>query len=198
MVAQARAQDIATRSGAGPSDAALVLAARAGEDWAKEALFRRHAPGINGLAFRLMGRDADVDDLVQDSFVLAFERLHSLQDPQAFAPWLRAIVVRTSSKVLRRRRLLERLGLRRRTDPVDIDAVAARIAGPDVATELRRVYDALETIPADQRLAFVLQRVEGMALQEVATALGVSLATAKRRIAAAEQRLGRLAQRGDS
>src|SRR5688572_10280541 len=60
-----------TRSGAGPTDAALVVAARAGEDWAREALFRRHAPMVAGMAFRLLGRDEDVDDLVQDSFVEA-------------------------------------------------------------------------------------------------------------------------------
>lgn len=184
-----RALDPTTRSGAGPSDAALVLAARAGEAWAQEALFRRHAPMVNGLAYRLMGRDADVDDLVQESFVQAFGGLHRLEDPQSFAKWLGSIVVRTASKVLRRRRLLSRLGLRRSTEPVDVDTVAARVAGPDVAAELRRTYERLERLPVDQRVALVLRRVEGMALDEVAAAMGVSLATAKRRIAAAEAAL---------
>ncbi|MGH7270210.1 MAG: RNA polymerase sigma factor, partial [Polyangiaceae bacterium] len=89
-----------------------MLAARAGEAWAHEALFRRHARMVNGLAFRLMGRDADVDDLVQDAFVTAFSRLQGLGDPQAFSAWLGSIVVRTAGKIIRRRVLLERLGLR--------------------------------------------------------------------------------------
>jgi RNA polymerase sigma-70 factor, ECF subfamily len=190
-----RAIDQATRSHAGPSDAALVLAARAGEAWAQEALFRRHAPMVNGLAFRLMGRDSDVDDLVQDAFVTAFARLNALDDPQAFAAWLGSIVVRTAGKVIRRRVLLERLGLRRRREPVDIDAVATRVAGPDVAAELRRIYERLERLPAEQRIAFLLRRVEGMDLQEIATTTGVSLATAKRRIAAAQQAVERWADR---
>jgi RNA polymerase sigma-70 factor (ECF subfamily) len=189
-----RAQAQATRSSAGPSDAALVVAARAGEAWAHEALFRRHAPMVNGLAFRIMGRDADVDDLVQDAFVTAFGRLHGLDDPQAFAAWLGSIVVRTAGKVIRRRRLLERLGLRR-GEPVDIDAVAARAAGPDVAAELRRTYERLERLPAQERIAFVLRRVEGMDLEEIAGAMGVSLATAKRRIAAAQQAIDRWTDR---
>ena len=191
------ARDTGTRSGAGPSDAALVLAARAGEAWATEALFRRHARAANGLAFRLMGRDADVDDLVQDAFVFAFVRLGSLEDPQAFAAWLRSIVVRTATKVIRRRRLLERLGLRRRGEPVDIDAMAAKAAGPDVVAELRRTYDLLERLPADERIALLLQRAEGLALQEIADAMGVSLATAKRRIACGERALQLLARRGE-
>jgi RNA polymerase sigma-70 factor (ECF subfamily) len=187
--------DQATRSNAGPSDAALVLAARAGEAWAQEALFRRHAPMVNGLAYRLMGRDSDVDDLVQDVFVTAFARLHSLDDPQAFAAWLGSILVRTAGKVIRRRALLERLGLRRRREPVDIDTVATRTAGPDVGAELRRVYQRLERLPAEQRVAFLLRRIEGMELEEIARAMGISLATAKRRIAAAQQAVEQWADR---
>ena len=150
---------------------------------------------VNGLAFRLMGRDADVDDLVQDSFVTAFAGLHRLEDPQAFAAWLGSIVVRTAGKVIRRRVLLERLGLRRRREPIDIDTVAARAAGPDVAAELRIVYERLERLPAEQRIAFLLRRVEGMELEEVAHKMGISLATAKRRIAAAQQAIERWADR---
>jgi RNA polymerase sigma-70 factor, ECF subfamily len=150
---------------------------------------------VNGLAFRLMGRDADVDDLVQDSFVTAFAGLHGLDDPQAFAAWLGSIVVRTAGKVIRRRVLLERLGLRRRREPIDIDGIAARAAGPDVAAELRRIYGRLERLPAEERIAFLLRRVEGMELEEVAQKMGISLATAKRRIAAAQQAVERWADR---
>jgi RNA polymerase sigma-70 factor (ECF subfamily) len=99
--------------------------------------------------------------------------------------------VRTAGKVIRRRVLMEKLGLRRRGDPIDIDAVAARVAGPDVAAELRGIYKRLERLPADLRIAFLLRRVEGMELEEVARATGVSLATAKRRIAAAQQAVER-------
>jgi RNA polymerase sigma-70 factor, ECF subfamily len=116
----------ATRSGAGPTDAALVLAVRAGEEWAHEALFRRHAPMVNGLAYRLIGRDADVEDLVQDSFTEAFRGLPRLEDPQSFAKWLGSIVVRTASKMIRRRRLMARLGLHRRKDPIDVETIASR------------------------------------------------------------------------
>jgi RNA polymerase sigma-70 factor (ECF subfamily) len=188
-VGTVRALDPSTRSGAGPSDAALVLAARAGEAWAQEALFRRHASMVNGLAYRLMGRDSDVDDLVQESFAQAFAGLGRLEDPQSFAKWLGSVVVRTASKILRRRRLLTRLGLRRSAEPVDVDTVASRVAAPDVVAELRRTYERLERLPVDLRVALVLRRIEGMALDEVAAALGVSLATAKRRIVAAEAAL---------
>src|SRR5256885_2511025 len=100
-----------TQSGAGPSDAALVLSAAAGERWAQEALYRRYARLVNGLSFRLMPNPADSADLAQDAFVEAFLNLHRLQNHQAFAAWLRSIVIRIAHKRVRRHRLMARLGL---------------------------------------------------------------------------------------
>jgi RNA polymerase sigma-70 factor (ECF subfamily) len=170
----------------GPTDAALVVAARAGEAWAQEALFRRYARMVNGLAFRILGRDADVDDLVQDSFLEALRSLERLDNPQAFASWLGSIVVRTAGKRLRRRSLLNRLGLRRAT-PIDADTVLSREAPPDVRAELQRIYGALDELHHEARLALVLHRVEGMSLPEAAQTMGISLSTIKRRIQSAER-----------
>jgi RNA polymerase sigma-70 factor, ECF subfamily len=177
-----------SRSRVGPTDAALVVAARANEAWAKEALFRRHAGLVNGLAFRVMGRDDDLDDLVQDTFTEAWRYLGRLSDPQAFSSWISAIVVRTAHKMLRRRRVMRALGLRG-ADPVDLDAVISQGAPPDVQVELRRVYRLVESLPPTTRIAFVLRRIDAMPLEEIASTIGVSLATVKRRVASAEKLL---------
>jgi RNA polymerase sigma-70 factor, ECF subfamily len=183
-----------TRSGAGPSDAALVMAARAQERWAMEALFQRHAPMVNGLAYRLLGRDTEVDDVVQDTFVQALDHLSELREPQAFASWIASIVVRTTSKLLRRRRLLSRLGLRDRSEPIDVDALIGRGVPPDAAAELRAIYATIGDMPVDVRVPLLLRRVEGLSLDEVAERTGKSLATVKRRIADGEAYLARAGQ----
>jgi len=179
-----------TKSGAGPSDAALVVAARAGESWAQEALFRRHARMAIGLAHRLLPRDPEVDDLVQDCFVLALRRLSALENPQAFAAWLGSIVVRTVGKRLRRRRLLTRLGLQS-PEEIDPEAIAAPAVPGEVAVELRRVYAVIAKLPADARVALVLRRVEGLEVPEIAQRMGVGLSTVKRRLKKAEEILER-------
>jgi len=173
----------------GPTDALLVASSLAGQTWATEALFRRHAPMACGLALRLLAHDADADDLVQDSFATALINLKSLQNPAAFAGWLRSIVVRTAYKRMRRRRLLNRLGLRR-SEPVDTDALISPGAPPDVCARLRETYAAIEELPSDQRLVLLLRRVEGLQLEEIAKTTGMSLATVKRRLADAERKLG--------
>jgi RNA polymerase sigma-70 factor, ECF subfamily len=173
-----------------PTDTALVLAARAGEEWAREALFRRYARLALALAYRILPYDADIDDLVQDSFLYAFERLNGLSNPQAFQAWLSSIVVRTAGKRLRRRKLQIRLGLRS-SQPVDVDEVVSRTAPPDVAAELRAVYGLLEKLPVEERIALVLRRVERLEIPEIAEQMGLSISTVKRRLNAAETRLER-------
>lgn len=185
------------RPGNGPTDAALVVAVRGGEAWATEALFRRHAPMVNALALRLMGRAGDVDDLVQESYIEAYGAIATLKDPQAFAAWLKSIVVRTASKMLRRRRFLSYLRLARDEEPVDVDTLVAKTAPPDDAAELRALYRLIDGMPVKLRIPLLLRRVEAQSLEEIAELTGASLATVKRRIQAAEEMLEyRLAGKG--
>lgn len=186
-----------TADGDLPSDRALVLAARRNEGWASDALIRRHARRINGLAFRLIGRDSDVDDLVQDTFASAFGSLDRLVDPDAFGGWLSAILVRTASKVIRRRRLLARFGLGRDLLAIDLDELVSPATPPDVALELRRLYTVAEALPDELRIPLILQRVEGLELEEIKQLTGASLATVKRRIAKAEEQLRVAFTKGD-
>jgi RNA polymerase sigma-70 factor (ECF subfamily) len=176
---------------AGPSDAALVVAARAGEKWAQEALFRRHARMVNGLAYRLLGADHELDDLVQESFLAALRSLDRLAQPQAFAAWLGSITVRHTHKLLRKRRLLTRLGLRRST-PIELDALTTHVAEPSVRSELRAVYGCLDRLPPEARVALVLHRVDGLSIPEVAAQMELSVSTVKRRLKIAERELDAL------
>jgi RNA polymerase sigma-70 factor (ECF subfamily) len=182
---------------AGPSDAALVVAARAGERWAQEALFRRYTRMVNGLAYRLLGRDDELDDLVQDAFVAALRGLDRLENPAAFSSWLGSIVVRTAHKKLRHRGVLSRLGLRP-GQGADPELALARSTPPEVAVELRHLYAVLDRFPADVRVALTLNRVEGMNVQQVAEQMGVSVSTVKRRLADGQRRLTKLRAQEDA
>lgn len=177
-----------TRSGSGPSDAVLVAQARAGQAWAKEALFRRYAPLVNGLAYRLLGGDSDLDDLVQESFAQALSSLNRLKNTETFSSWLSSIVVRTSHKLLRRRRLMTKLGLRR-SQTIDWEAVKARGTAADDILELRSLYELVDQIPPDLRIPLLLRHLEDASLNEIAELTHVSLATVKRRLSKAQSLL---------
>jgi RNA polymerase sigma-70 factor, ECF subfamily len=136
-----------------------------------------------------MGRDDEIDDLVQDTFVAAFETLDRLADAQAFASWIASILVRQAYKKIRRRRLMARIGLGRGAATIDPDAIIGASAPADKAAELRAIYGSLDAMSADLRVPLILHRVEGLGLEETAAAMGVSLATVKRRIADADAKL---------
>jgi RNA polymerase sigma-70 factor (ECF subfamily) len=167
------------------SDAALVAAALDGDERAKEALFRRHVGMASGLSLRLLGRDAELEDVVQESFSQAFGALHKLERPQAFASWLAAIVTRTTIATIRRRRLLSRLGLVR-GEPVHPETLIAPTAPPDIAAELAAVYRLIAKLPVKERVVLVLRRVEELSMQEIVEQTGWSLAAVKRALVRAE------------
>jgi RNA polymerase sigma-70 factor, ECF subfamily len=180
--------DAPAKAGPRPTDAVLVAAARGGDRWAQEALFRRHAPLAMGLAYRLLGSDADLEDVVQEAQFLAFSRLDRLREPQAFASWLAGTVVRRVQQLLRHRRLLVRLGLRSGV-PVDPDLAIAANTPPEVAAELARIYAVVDSLSTQARLALLLRRVDGYSLAEIAAMLECSLSTVKRRLGEAERAL---------
>lgn len=174
-----------------PSDAELVRAAREGDERAKESLWQRHSGMALGLAHRVLGGPPeDVDDVVQEAFLQAFAGLDRLDEGQAFAKWVGTIVVRAARRRIRRRQRWRRLGFG--AAPIDPDGLVAPTAPPDVQAELRAIYARLHEMPADERIALVLRRVEGFTLPEIATRMELSLATVKRRLAAAEAHLAQV------
>lgn len=174
---------------ADPSDADLVGAAKAGELWAQEALYRQTAASAFALVRRLLGTEEDVDDVVQETYIAAFRGIGALRDAGAFRGWMLRIAVGKVSRLIRKRRLLARFGLRSREAPPDVDGMLGPSATPEVALELERVYGFVVGLPSELRVAFVLRRVEGSSLEEIAELTGASLATVKRRIGRAEAAL---------
>jgi RNA polymerase sigma-70 factor (ECF subfamily) len=171
-----------------PADGSLVERARAGDLDAKRQLFQRYVSIAGGLAFRLTGSQTDLEDIVQDSFIYAFEHLEQLERPQAFRAWLSSIVTGTAIAVLRRRRLLYRFGLLRR-EPVRIESLVSSNAPPDVVLELRAVYAVIDKFPPAERVTLILRRFEQLSLQQIAEQMQTSLATVKRRLVRAERLL---------
>lgn len=169
-------------------DAQLVALTRAGDRFAFETLYRRHAAFALNLAVRIQGRLGDAEDVVHDAFLRAHQLLDRLRDDGAFRGWLGSIVVSLVRTRLRRARLLGTLGLVS-ADPIDLDALAAEGAAPDTRALLAQIYGVLRKMPVDQRIAWTLRYVERHSLPDVASMVDCSLATAKRRIAAAQAQL---------
>jgi RNA polymerase sigma-70 factor (ECF subfamily) len=182
VVPRERARTLETESLASP-EVELIGKLCAGDPWAEHALLDRYGGHVERILSRILGAHADLDDLAQEVFVRAFERLDELRDPPALRRWLTAIAVFVAREAIRKSR--------RRRWLVFLPAEATpEVEVPEASVEaraaLRTFYEVVTTLDAEKRIAFTLRFVEGMELTEIAEVCDVSLATIKRRIKSAE------------
>ncbi|MFL5540856.1 MAG: RNA polymerase sigma factor [Longimicrobiaceae bacterium] len=152
----------------GGSDAAL---AASGDAHAFARLYREHAGRVHALARRMAG-DQDADELTQDVFVRAWEKLRTFRGESAFGTWLHRLAV---NLILAKRAAHAR---RRSRDAGDeaLEWTPARPATPELGMDFEK---ALERLPDGAREIFVLFDVEGYRHEEIAELLGVSVGTSK-------------------
>lgn len=176
-----------------PTDAALLDRFAGGDRAALDDLFRRYRAVAYRVAYRLLGREADALDAVQDGFIKALTHLDRFRGHSSFKTWLLRIVSNAALDVGRQR---HRDGWNARppagTPPPD-RAGTVEEAAPDAALEradLRRAIDAaLALLPPAQRQTFVLHVDGGLSYREVADALGISIGTVMSRLFYARQKL---------
>jgi RNA polymerase sigma-70 factor (ECF subfamily) len=168
------------------TDEELVRRALAGERWGREMLYRRHAASLLAMTVRLLANRGEAEEVVQDTFMTGFEQLGTLREPGAVRGWLGQIAVNFVRRRFRRARLMRFLGLDRGADDATLEALADPGVSTDQRAELALVDRLLRAMKPALRLAWMLRRVDGLELGEVASLCGCSLATIKRRIAEAD------------
>jgi RNA polymerase sigma-70 factor, ECF subfamily len=159
------------------ADEVLVVAAILGDLDAFDELVSRYRAAVLRVAQAIVGRE-DAEDVAQDSLLLAFKALPSIEDPAKFAPWLRTI---TRHRALRH----SRRASQQQRGRVEMDELLLAELGAlsrplvDESGGDEELALALENIPADYALVLRLHYLDEMPLKRVAGFLGVSLATAK-------------------
>ena len=147
------------------TDAALIAAVRAGDSIALGRLYSRYAPLVYGAAYRCLGSAADAEDVLQDTFVGLPEALQGYREAGRFEPWLKRVAIRAALMKHRARG-------RRREEPLDV-ADGSAIADTPIVDRLTAAQ-AVESLPDDLRIVFMLKEVEGYAHSEIAGLLGIS------------------------
>lgn len=156
-----------------------------------EEAYRRYANYVGAITYRIFGSADEVDDVVQEVFLLAFRHLSELRDEAAMKAWLRTITVRAARDHLRKRRLKQMLGMAGELKPLEEGDAMDEELSPEERGMLRDVYAALDAMPVSRRLCWTLRHIEGHKLEEVAELAGCSLASAKRYISEAQEKLSR-------
>jgi RNA polymerase sigma-70 factor (ECF subfamily) len=155
-----------------------------------EQAYAEYAPYLGRLALRLLGRADEVEDMVQDVFLVAAEKGWQLRDQVTLKHWLASVAVNRARNRLRFRRLRQFLSLE--TESAELPATSSE---PSARVEsralLERVFSALDRVPVEYRVAWSLRHLEELELDECAALCKCSRATVKRRIGAAQSVLER-------
>jgi len=158
-----------------------------------DRVFREYAAYVAAIGLRILGRDDELDDLVQDVFIEAHRSLRRLRDPGAVKGWLARITVRRAIRKLRRTRVLMVFGL---DAPSDYAEIADPAATPEERAQVALAYRSLERLPAAERAVWVLRHVEGESLDAIAEICACSKSTVQRRLRLAQQTLEQRTRHG--
>ena len=144
-----------------------------GDIKAQFQLYKQYSKAMYNIAIRFLNNKMDAEDILQESFVTAFNRLGELQNRDAFGSWLKRIVINNCISLQRKRRIqFEEIDEHRHgeEDAADEDL-------PEVDPAL--VHQAIKELPAKGRTVLVLRALEGYSHKEIAETLGVTVSTSK-------------------
>ncbi len=161
-------------------EVALVRAARAGDRRACFLIWSRYAALVQRMVARFLGPGPDYEDVRQEVFLRVFKRLGEVRNPKALQGFVVSVTLGVARNEVRRRRTRGIVGL----VPETALPEATALPGQGEAREaVRALYQMLDTLSPEDRSLFLTRFVEKMELTEVAAAHGMSLSTAKRRLA---------------
>jgi len=175
MAAVAIIEASVSRVSDGDSD---VARAAAGDRGAFERVYRQHANRVFSLCARMVSDRARAEELTQDVFVRAWEKLHLFRGESSFATWLHRLTVNV---VLNARKVegRQRSRYEENDDEIGMDALPGVVGMPLPPGDMLDLEEAITRLPPGARRVFVLHDVEGYKHEEIAEMLGVTSGATK-------------------
>jgi RNA polymerase sigma-70 factor (ECF subfamily) len=164
------------------SDAELIAAARIGDRRAMAALYSAHCGRVYSVVRRMVGDDHLAEDVSQDAWVRAFEKLHLFRGESSFGTWMHRLAVNAA---------LNRLRRQAKRPEVEKTAVINEMpqATDDRVLNQRLLSQALDRLSDGYREVLVLHDVEGLTHEEIAERKGISIGTSKSQLHKARARM---------
>ncbi len=173
-------------AGEEPEDAVLARRVQRGDRNAFARLVRRYLRPVHAVASSFLSQEADVEDVAQEVFLRALDRIETYDPERPFAPWLYQIARNAARRRLDRR-------ARRRSGPLPDEGLEDESEDPaedlEQAEIRRRVEAAVARLPGRQRTVFRLLDVEGFSAEDAAEMLGLTAGTVRSHLSRARSAL---------
>jgi RNA polymerase sigma-70 factor (ECF subfamily) len=169
------------------TDARLVARTRAGDRVAAGLLAERYLRACRAVALAILGELADAEDVCQDAFVVAMERIDDCRDPERFSAWLFQIVRNRARDHHRARNARGMTGLG--TEAVESDSSTNPARTAELSDLRGRLIKALFELPEERREIVLLHDLEGWTHREIAERMGLPQGTVRSHLHHARARL---------
>lgn len=161
----------------------MIASAQAGDRKALDALLRRHRGDVTAIAHRVLGPDADLEDVVQDALIQICRSLGSFQGRSRFSTWLYRVVSNVARMHIRAMRSRPRLAGEAAQERPRVDAGTA---GPEALSGRRqrmaRLYALVHALPDKKRTVLLLHDFEGVTPAEIAEIVDAPVMTVRTRL----------------
>ncbi len=172
------------------TEAELVRQAQAGDTEAFEELYRLHVSRIYGLCLRMCANPAKAEDLTQEAFIRAWQKLSSFRRQSSLLTWLHRLTVNLVLGEIRSKGRWESRLTAIDSLPEQSDDGAG--AKPEAAVDLER---AISQLPPQARMVFILHDIEGYKHKEIADLCGLAVGTSKAHLHRARKQLRKALKR---
>ena len=165
--------------------ALLIEACKEGDSKAQLEIYKRYYKSMYNVSLRILNNTAEAEDVMQESFLSAFQRLETFRGEVSFGAWLKKIVVNRSLDVLKVRKTL--ISIDSAQEIEDETAPEENFRQGELSIE--KINKAIQELPEGYRIVLTLYLIEGYDHDEISQILGISNATSRTQYHRAKKQL---------
>ena len=160
------------------------------------ALIQEHQASVFNVCYRITGNRQEAEDLTQESFFRAYQKLSRYDPSRPFGPWMRTLAANLCYNHIKKSRL-QRVPLEDEKDQIKDNPSTDPENLLEMSQEHRELYQALWKLPDNQRIALELRHFQGLSYQDMAEALNLPLNTVRSHLYRGRQNLAEILKEED-
>jgi len=174
-----------------PGEQALIRKVKKGDLDAYGTIIQDYQSSVFNVCYRILGNRQEAEDLTQEAFLRAYQKISSFDLNRPFGPWMRTLAANLCYNHLKRARL-NRVPLEDERDSVKDDPKYGPEGALEINQEHQALYQAVWKLPDTHRVALELRHFQGLTYQEMAEAMNLPLNTVRSHLYRGRQKLAEL------
>lgn len=167
----------------------LINACRKGDSKAQFEIYKLYYKSMYNTAFRILGNSAEAEDVMQEGFLSAFQKIETYKGEVSFGAWLKKIIVNRSLDIVKARKAVISI----ETSPVDIaDESATAFTEMPEEVNIEMIKEAIYALPEGYRIVISLYLLEGYDHDEISEILNITNATSRTQFHRAKKKLAEI------